>query len=136
MANVVVDMSVSVDGCVTAPGADLAHGLGVGGDVPHAWAVSATSAEDARIIEESLAHAGAVLMGRRTFDLVDGPNGWQGDLGYGAERDQSGPPPVVVVTRRVPEDVRLADRFTFVTDGSRVALDRAATHLTYRVAGR
>jgi hypothetical protein len=31
MGKVVVDNSISLDGFVTAPGADLEHGLGVGG---------------------------------------------------------------------------------------------------------
>jgi dihydrofolate reductase len=38
-------------------------------------------------------------------------------MGYGARRDQSTPPPNVVVTHRVPESPRHTDGFTFVTDG-------------------
>ena len=35
--SVVADITVSLDGYVTAPGADLDHGLGVDGDALHNW---------------------------------------------------------------------------------------------------
>jgi dihydrofolate reductase len=62
-------------------------------------------------------------MGRHLFDIVDGPHGWNDDVGYGA--DLAATPPVLVVTRRPPETVRLADRFTFVVDGVRSAINTA-----------
>jgi len=37
-----------------------------------------------------------VVMGRRLFDIVDGPGGWNEEMGYGA--DQAGTPPFLVVT--------------------------------------
>ena len=37
MSNVIADISMSLDGYVTAPGVDLARGLGVGGEAIHAW---------------------------------------------------------------------------------------------------
>ena len=37
-------------------------------------------------------------MGRRLFDIIDGPNGWNDDVGYGAEH--AAKPPVFVVTAR------------------------------------
>ena len=88
MGKVVVDISMSLDGFVTAPGADLKHGLGVGGEALHRWAWDHESAADAEVLVAGVAGTGAVLMGRRTFDFVDGPNGWGGDVGYGAKRDQ------------------------------------------------
>ncbi|MFC6018732.1 SRPBCC domain-containing protein [Plantactinospora solaniradicis] len=118
---VVVDISMSLDGYVAAAGVDEEHGLGVGGEVLHAWAVDQKTARDAEILDASVARTGAVIMGRRTFDFVDGPNGWSDEMGYGAERDQSAAPPVFVVTHSAPEKVRLGDRFSFATDG----LDRA-----------
>jgi len=121
----VVDMSMSLDGFVTAAGADLDHGLGVGGEPLHAWALDAKTAADTEIIEAAIARTGAILMGRRTFDFVDGPNGWQGDLGYGAEGDQHAPPPAFVVTHTEPDEVRLQGRFTFVTNGLHEALANA-----------
>ncbi|APU16555.1 dihydrofolate reductase family protein [Actinoalloteichus fjordicus] len=122
---VVVDISMSLDGYVTAAGADLEHGVGIGGEVLHAWVMGEQTEETAELIAASVARTGATIMGRRTFDVVDGPHGWQGDLGYGGERDQSAPPPAFVVTHSVPETVRLADRFTFVTGGLEQALHEA-----------
>ena len=37
MSKVIVDISMSLDGYVTAPGVDLEHGLGIGGEAIHAW---------------------------------------------------------------------------------------------------
>ncbi|MHA6669435.1 dihydrofolate reductase family protein [Homoserinimonas sp. A447] len=125
MTSVIVDISVSLDGYVTAAHPGIEHGLGVGGECLHAWASSAATPEDVELIEAGVASTGAVLMGRKTFDFVDGPHGWSGDLGYGAERDQSAPPPNFVVTHAVPSTVRLSERFTFVTDGIQSALEQA-----------
>jgi dihydrofolate reductase len=86
---VVVDISMSLDGYVTAAGADLEHGLGVGGEALHAWAIGEKTPRDTELLEASVAATGAVIMGRRTFDFVDGPNGWGDDMGYGAERDET-----------------------------------------------
>lgn len=41
-----------------------------------------------------------MIMGRRTFDFVDGPQGWKDDRGYGYEQDQSQAPHNFVVTHR------------------------------------
>lgn len=123
---VIVDISMSLDGYVTAAGVDLAHGLGVGGEPIHDWAIGRRTPRDAEILEETFRRTGAVIMGRRTFDIVDGPHGWDDSVGYAGERDQTEtPPPVFVVTHAVPEKVRLGDRFTFVTDGLESALARA-----------
>jgi dihydrofolate reductase len=54
-------------------------------------------------------------MGRRLFDIVDAPDGWNDKMGYGA--GLAAEPPVLVVTRTPPDKVRLADRVTFVVDG-------------------
>jgi dihydrofolate reductase len=64
-------------------------------------------------------------MGRRTFDFVDGPNGWEDDLGFGGERGEWSPPPNFVLTHAVPEKVRLGSAFTFVTDGIQSAFEQA-----------
>jgi dihydrofolate reductase len=48
--------------------------------------------------------------------VVDGPNGWNDDSGYGA--GEVGKPAFVVVTSSPPESVRLIDLdWTFVTTG-------------------
>ena len=126
MGKVIGDITMSLDGYVTGrdPGPD--QGLGLGGEALHTWATDPGEV-DRHILDDTVGRTGVVLMGRHTFDVVDGPHGWSGDMGYGAERDQSAAPPVLVVTRRPPATVRLADRFTFIAEGlhSAVAKGRA-----------
>jgi dihydrofolate reductase len=64
-------------------------------------------------------------MGRRLYDIVDGPNGWNEDVGYGHDQNQSAAPPCYVVTHEPPTGVRLASRFRFVTAGVASAVDQA-----------
>ncbi|MFI6031034.1 SRPBCC domain-containing protein [Amycolatopsis magusensis] len=124
---VVVDISMSLDGYVTGPNPDTEHGLGIGGDDLHLWAMGARSGKrDKEVLDAAYERSGAVIMGRRLFDFIDGPTGWSEEVGYGAERDQSDAPPVFVITHSVPEKVRLSGRrFHFVTDGLESALERA-----------
>jgi dihydrofolate reductase len=119
---VIVDITMSLDGYVTAPGADLEHGLGIDGEVLHEWVFSG-AAEDAAILDDMTARTGAVIMGRRLFDIIDGPKGWSDEVGYGADRNTL--PPVFVLTHNPPETWRLGERFVFVTDGPHAALERA-----------
>ena len=130
MPKVIADITMSLDGFVTGEGANERHGLG---DAPelHTW-VMQQDAVDTEILEQATADSGSVVMGRRLFDVVDGPDGWNEDMGYGA--DQAATPPFFVVTHTPPHDVRLERelgmRFTFVTDlvtGIRQA-QSAATH--------
>ncbi|GIM91341.1 DNA-binding protein [Paractinoplanes toevensis] len=114
MAKVIADITVSLDGFVTGPGAGLERGLGVGGDALHTWALE-PDAIDQAVLEESVGATGVVIMGRRLFDIIDAPSGWNDEMGYGA--GLAAEPPVLVVTRNPPDEVRLADRMTFVVDG-------------------
>lgn len=121
MAKVVADISVSLDGYVTGPDPGPEQGLGRGGEGLHTWALEPDAIEQA-LLEEGVDATGVVIMGRRLFDVVDGPQGWGDDIGYGARAGQGAQPPVLVVTRNPPEKVRLVDRFTFVVDGMRSAV--------------
>ncbi len=123
MIMVVADISMSLDGFVTGPAPDLEHGLGRGGEPLHFWAMETGDEIDARVLREATEATGAVVMGRRLFDFVDGPHGWSDEMGYGA--GLVGPPPFFVVTHAAPEKVRLDLRFTFVTDGLTSAIDQA-----------
>ena len=130
MPKVIADITMSLDGYVTGPGADVEHGLG---DAPelHTW-VMQKDAVDTEILEGATAASGAVVMGRRLFDTVDAPHGWSKDMGYGA--DQVGTPPFFVVTHNPPEDVRLERdlglSFTFVSDLAS-AIDQARSVVTH-----
>lgn len=124
---VVVDISMSLDGYVAAAGFDLDNGLGVGGEVLHEWAIERRTSRDEEILAETYARTGAVVMGRRTFDFIDGPNGWDETMGYGADHEgtQEAKPPVFVVTHEAPATTRLGERFRFVTDGLKATIDQA-----------
>ncbi|MFI5933610.1 dihydrofolate reductase family protein [Actinoplanes sp. NPDC051494] len=124
MGKVVADISVSLDGFVAGPDPDLEHGLGLGGEALHTWAL-AGDAVDREILAATTEATGAVVMGRRLFDFVDGPTGWSDEMGYGAA--EAGTPPVLVVTRNPPDHVRLGDRFSFVVDGVRSAVAKAVS---------
>lgn len=115
MTRVVADISISLDGFVTGPDAGPDNGLGTGGEPIHFWAFSDDS-EDARIMREATARSGAVVLGRNLFDVVDGPLGWNDEVGYGAR--EAGRPPFFVVTSEPPASVRLTELdWTFVTTG-------------------
>ena len=62
-------------------------------------------------------------MGRRLFDVVDGPFGWDDEMGYGA--GLAARPPVFVVTHTIPTAVRLGARFRFVRGGVAEAIREA-----------
>jgi dihydrofolate reductase len=80
----VLDMSMSLDGFIAGPDDNAPHGLGVNGQRLHAW-LAAGSGDDPRTFQPSgpsgaifdqLMATGAVLVGRRTFDLA---GRWNGD---------------------------------------------------------
>ncbi|GGW95423.1 DNA-binding protein [Streptomyces malachitofuscus] len=123
MTRIVADISVSLDGFVTGPDAGPDNGLGTGGEALHTWAFS-DDPEDRRILREATARSGAVVLGRRLFDVVDGPHGWDDTTGYGA--GEVGKPAFVVMTSRPPRSVRLTGLdWTFVTTGPTDAVTTA-----------
>lgn len=115
MTRIIADISVSLDGFVTGPDPGPDNGLGTGGEALHTWAFS-DDPVDRRVLRDATARSGAVILGRRLFDVVDGPNGWDDTTGYGA--GEVGKPAFVVVTSSPPETMRLTDLdWTFVTTG-------------------
>lgn len=133
MTRVVADISLSLDGFVTGPDPGPANGLGDGGEALHTWAFSDDPA-DQRIVRVATSRSGAVVMGRTLFDIVDGPDGWNDEVGYGA--GEVGRPPFVVVTSSPPDSLRLTDLdWTFVTTGVEDAV-AAARELAARESSR
>src|SRR6266511_2665291 len=129
MPTVVTAMSTSVDGFIAGADDSPEQPLGVGGDRLFNWLrdgdtpsrhapwfkMSAVSAE---FFDEGVGRIGAVIAGRRTYDVSDA---WGG----------SGPMPGVplfVLTHRVPETVPSGDPpYTFVTEGIERAVEQART---------
>lgn len=123
MTVVEANISLSLDGYVTGPGAEQAPGLGEGGEALHAW----LDDEDGGLVNDELAASGAVITSRRVYEDT---RGW-GDDGHllppGARRDDGlHKMPVFVITHRPQERVvKDHSTFTFVTDGVAPAVARA-----------
>ncbi|HWM20136.1 MAG TPA: dihydrofolate reductase family protein [Ilumatobacteraceae bacterium] len=117
MCKVIADITMSLDGYV-APPPSGDSGDEVGDvDELQSW-VMEQDPVDTEILERATAATGAVVMGRRLFDIVDRPNVWTKEMAYGAQ--PAGTLPFFVVTHSAPQDVRLERelgmRFTFVDD--------------------
>ncbi len=119
MTKVIFDISMSLDGFVTASNVRPEEPMGDGGQRLHEWAFG----EDERnreLLAEAVDAVGAVIAGRRTYDLS--VPWWGADGPSGAARV-----PVFVVTRAEPEAVPEGGVYTFVTDGIESALEQAKT---------
>ena len=139
MSKVIADISMSLDGYVAGPDADLEDPLGIGGERLHEWAFGAQSWRethgheggernaDSDVIEEGVRATGAVVMGRRMYSGGSGPweqdpkaRGWWGD-------DPPFHAPVFVLTHheREPLPMEGGTTFNFVTDGIESAIEQA-----------
>ena len=113
MAKLVLSYSMSLDGFVAGPDVSVEQPMGRGGERLHDWMFSSTSPVDKELAAE--ASPGAVIVGRRTFDVGLGP--W-GDTPF--------PAPTFVITHEKREPLAMkSGTFTFVTDGIESALSRA-----------
>ncbi len=129
MSKVIAIMSMSLDGYVAGPGEGLAEvfdwyfssgdvEIRAGGADPMTFKVSGPSAEHIRGLTSGL---GAVLTGRRTFDVAQG---WGGKHAWG---------PAFVLTHQVPAGwPRSGSTVHFVTDG----IANAVSHAKAAAAGK
>lgn len=124
MSTVIADISMSLDGYITGPEPGDDKGLGIGGEALHGWVLNSEDSPLDRKFLEVAEHHGAVIMGRRTFDFVDGPHGWNDEIGYAFDHELPTRPPIFVVTHEAPETTRLTG-FTFITDGIPAAVEAA-----------
>lgn len=128
MAKVSFDITTSLDGFVAGPNDGLEHPLGEGGEKLHEWVYGLASwrephgleggetSRDSEILDEAMRNVGAIIIGRRMFDLA---------RGWGDE-----PPfhmPVFVLTHEAREALPKegGTTFTFVTEGIENALEQA-----------
>jgi dihydrofolate reductase len=119
MTTVIFDISMSVDGFVTASNIRPEEPLGDGGQRLHEWAFGGDE-RNRELLAEAVNFVGAVIAGRRTYDLS--VPWWGADGPAGPARV-----PVFVVTHAEPEEVPEEGVYTFVTDGIESALDKAKT---------
>ena len=137
MGTVIVDLSVSLDGFIAGPDDGAEHPLGRGGEGLFAW-MNASEANrvhpylappDASkvIVDEWMTESGALISGRRTFDIA---GGWKDGHPVDA--------PIFVVTHQPPTEGEWSPRVTFVPEGVERALElaqEAAGDATIGVSG-
>ncbi|MGI8329159.1 dihydrofolate reductase family protein [Actinomadura scrupuli] len=116
MTQVILHVTMSLDGFMAGPGISAEHPMGEGGLRLHEWVFNGSDNEaDAGVTRELLATTGAVVLGRRTFDV-----------GVGVWEDTPFPVPCFVLTHEVRDElVMKSGTFTFVTGGVDDALKRA-----------
>jgi dihydrofolate reductase len=122
-------LSMSLDGFIAGPNDGPGSPLGDGGERLFAWysggdteyrlpgteMVFKVSPQSAELLREVHRTMGALVTGRRTFDIA---NGWGGRPPLGV--------PTLVVTHTVPQEwVYEGSPFTFVTDGVESAVEQA-----------
>jgi dihydrofolate reductase len=127
MAQVVCDMSMSLDGYVTGPNDSRENPFGDGAGMLHDWIFDAATDEDRAILQEMIDGAGAIVMGRTSFDKNEGDGGW-GDGG------PVGDIPCFVVTHHEPTTSH-PSIYTFVTDGVARAIEQAKEVADDKVVG-
>jgi dihydrofolate reductase len=115
---VTLSISMSLDGFITDPNASV--GSPLEGNDPgrlHDWMFDAKTEADAAIVDEMYESTGAVLIGKRMFDVGFEP--WGDPPPFGM--------PVFVVTHeeREPLPMQGGTTYTFVTDGIEAALELA-----------
>jgi dihydrofolate reductase len=120
MTKLIADMSMSLDGRVATPDDDisrLARWFFEGDTEVAPGAPFRTSAASAELLREAFTSVGAIIGGRRYFDLADG---WGGQHPMGV--------PVYILTHEPPADWPADSTIHFVTDGleSAIAQARAA----------
>jgi dihydrofolate reductase len=125
MGAVIVDLTVSLDGFIAGPDDGPALPLGRNGERLFTWMTAGPEANrvEARlappnastvVVDEWLTDTGAIISGRRTFDIA---NGWK-----------DGHPidvPIFVVTHDAPTQGEWSPQVQFVTDGVDRALELA-----------
>jgi dihydrofolate reductase len=129
MGKVRTGHSTSLDGFIAGPNDGPEAPMGDGGErllgwyaagdteyrLPSTEMVFKVSSQTAELLRETRTTTGALVTGRRTFDLT---NGWGGRHPLDV--------PVFVLTHTVPQEwVYEGSPFTFVTDGLESALEQA-----------
>ena len=143
MSLVFLEMTMTLDGFTAAPGVSLEHPLGIDGERVHEWMLGTGTGDQPREramfnpgygtdgaadaapdeIDRSVAArmfdtTGAFVLGRRTFDVGEGP--------WGDDDVFEGRPCFVVTTRPREPFERGGSRFEFVSGGVVEAVERAS----------
>ncbi|WP_377558912.1 dihydrofolate reductase family protein [Ornithinibacillus salinisoli] len=123
----ILDISMSLDGFIAGSNDNQKQPLGDGGQTIQSWLFSGDqpsryneffklSSTNRKVFDDPIPKTGAMIVGRKTFDIV---NGWGGSHPI---RDV----PIFVVTHKAPETyLENNTSFTFVTDGIESAIQQA-----------
>ncbi|KOV51439.1 hypothetical protein ADL00_40575 [Streptomyces sp. AS58] len=116
MSKVVLHVTMSLDGFMAGPDISVEHPMGRGGLRLHDWILNTpTNDVDTSVTQEISASTGAVVLGRRTFDV--GVQVWQ---------DTPFPVPCFVLTHNARSQRAMkSGTFTFITNGLKSALQQA-----------
>jgi dihydrofolate reductase len=129
MGKVTSGLTMSLDGFIAGPNDGPEHPLGEGGMrlfdwyqrgdtdyvAPSGGMTFKVSPQSAEMLREAFSSIGAIVTGRRTFDIT---NGWGGRHPLDV--------PIVVLTHSVPDGWDYeGSPFTFVTDGVESAVEQA-----------
>jgi dihydrofolate reductase len=121
MSKVYAEQSMSLDGFTTGPNVRVGNGMGDDGDRLHDWIfdpkTNTMTKAGEKFMEEKSTSNGAVIMGKRMFDVGFEP--WGDPPPFGM--------PVFVVThqKRDPLPMKGGTTYIFVTDGIEAALEQA-----------
>jgi dihydrofolate reductase len=128
MGKVLIDLSMSLDGFITGADPTEAQALGGGdGNRLHEWYFNGNSPSPYNdvfmpgkgsevVVEEMFTTTGAIVVGRKWYDVV---NGWEGNHPIKGAT-------IVVLTHDVPDDVPQGDSpIQFVTEGIERAVAQA-----------
>ncbi|SRR6266545_3876764 len=156
MSQVVLDITMSLDGFVTAPNDGPGRGLGDDGECLHYWVFGGpwtygesqqerpgATGVDREVLDELMA-AGAAVVGRRMYDVTDGWGGTSpfGGIGGGASIAQQALQAELVdeLQIHIAPVILGAGRPLFGELGTRLRLERTrvldspfATHIKFRV---
>lgn len=124
MGKVTTGFSMSLDGYVAGPHDDVEHVFAwmTGGDLDYTLTIGEQehqfkfSSESIKVFETHIATTGALVTGRRLYELT---------RGWGGHHPMGGAPVVVVTHRPPPPWVQEHWPVTFVTDGLERALEQA-----------
>ncbi|SDZ80866.1 Dihydrofolate reductase [Thalassobacillus cyri] len=129
MGKVILDMSMSLDGFIASPKDNRKQGLGEGGEILHEWLFNGErpsefndffklSIINREVFDKSFGTIGAIVAGRRTYDLT---------CGWGGSHPIHGIP-VFIPTHDAPKEVPEGETtFTFVSDGMESVVEQAKT---------
>ncbi len=116
MGKVILDMTISLDGFSAGPDVSIEQPMGRDGERLHQWIFDDT-AINTKEKDEMFQSQGAVILGKRTFDL--GERHWGGNTPFGT--------PSFVLTHKAREK-KVTEKggiFNFINNGIETALEQA-----------